>query len=68
MSDPKLEVEAEGHGFDDYEQGACEDDNPYMRGTQANEAWHAGWYRAYLHYSHDREMDEKDIKEIRRYS
>ena len=67
MSHPIKESEAEAQGFEQYEQGAWEDDNPYMTGTQAHEAWFTGWYRAFLHYAREREMDEKDRDDIKRY-
>lgn len=59
---------AEAEGFAAYEDGAWEDlDNPYQPGTFAYSAWLDGWDRAYHHYTREREMDERDANELRKY-
>lgn len=62
------EDEAEKRGFSDYEDGAWEElDNPYPPGTPCHDSWIDGWERAYQRYSREREMDEMDANEVRKY-
>ncbi len=59
-------IEAEGYMA--YEDGAWEDlDNPYPAGTLAHRCWLDGWERAYDDHGREREMDERDANEVRKY-
>lgn len=61
-----IEAEIEQAGFKAYEDGACDDENPYQYGTSCHERWLAGWDRAYAHYWRERKMDEADAKDLLR--
>ena len=55
MSDPHRLAElcdsAEQKGYEAYEEGAWEIDNPYARGSTMGRAWSQGWNRAANQYA-----------------
>lgn len=60
-------ISAEHEGYKAYEDGAWELDNPYQPGTQLYREWMDGWDKAFHDLAYEREKDERDAAELRRY-
>jgi hypothetical protein len=64
MSQPHLLAElgdkAEQEGYNAYEEGAWDIDNPYIRTSMMGRAWKDGWERACEDYAHEDARDAYD--------